>query len=93
MKKSTTDNFFDSQKEKSKIKVHIVTEFFKTYFSIINHTGFSDEIYYIDLFCGPGKYNDGTKSTPLVLFDIIDAYKSDDKMFEAFCFFVLKIAV
>lgn len=78
MKKSTTDNFFDSQKEKSKIKVHIVTEFFKTYFSIINNTGFSDEIYYIDLFCGPGKYKDGTKSTPLVLFDIIEAYKSDD---------------
>lgn len=78
MKKSTTDNFFDSQKEKSKIKVHIVTEFFKTYFSIINNTGFSDEIYYIDLFCGPGKYKDGTKSTPLVLLDIIETFKSDD---------------
>ena len=78
MKSSTTDGFFDSIKEKSKIKIYIVTEFFKAYFSIINNSGFSDEIYYIDLFCGPGIYNDGTRSTPLVLLDIVDSFKSDD---------------
>ena len=37
MKKSTTDNFFDTQAEKSFVKSFIVTEFFKVYFSIINH--------------------------------------------------------
>lgn len=78
MKNSTTENFFDHPKEKSKIKVYIVTEFFKTYFSIINNRGFSREIYYIDLFCGPGIYKDGTRSTPLVLLDIVDNFKDDD---------------
>lgn len=78
MKQSTTDNFFKQSKEKSKIKVFIVTEFFKTYFSIINNRKFADEIYYIDLFSGPGKYEDDTKSTPLVLMDIINDFKSDD---------------
>ena len=78
MQKSTTSNFFEQPKEKSKIKVYIVTEFFKTYFSIINNSKFSNEIYYIDLFCGPGIYKDGTKSTPIVLLDIIESFQSDD---------------
>lgn len=78
MKKTTTANFFDQPKEKSKIKVYIVTEFFKIYFSIINNRKFSNEIYYIDLFCGPGVYNDGSKSTPIKLLDIIESFKSDD---------------
>ena len=78
MKNSTTYNFFDYPKEKSKIKVYIVTEFFKTYFSIINNSGFSNKIYYIDLFCGPGIYNDGTRSTPLVLLDIVESFEKDD---------------
>lgn len=78
MKKSTTDGFFESQTEKSFIKSLIVTEFFTVYFSIINKAGFSDDIYYIDLFSGPGKYKDGTYSTPLLLLDIIEGFKSDD---------------
>lgn len=78
MKNNTTQNFFDQPKEKSKIKVYIVTEFFKRYFSIINNCGFSDEIYYIDLFCGPGIYKDGTKSTPIALLDIVNSFEKDD---------------
>ena len=78
MKKSTTDNFFDTQAEKSFVKSFIVTEFFKVYFSIINHAGFSDDIYYIDLFSGPGVYNDGTLSTPMLLLNQIDAFESND---------------
>ena len=78
MNKTTTADFFDQPKEKSKIKVYIVTEFFKTYFSIINRRGFSEEIYYIDLFSGPGIYKDGTRSTPMVLMDIVESFKDDD---------------
>lgn len=78
MKKTTTNGFFDYPKEKSKIKVYIVTEFFKTYFSIINKCGFSNEIYYIDLFSGPGIYKDGTRSTPMILMDIVNDFKDDD---------------
>lgn len=78
MKKSTTDGFFEVQTEKSFIKSIIVTEFFKVYFSIINNAGFSDDIYYIDLFSGPGKYEDGKYSTPLLLLDTIESFESDD---------------
>lgn len=73
---STTDKFFDEQKEKSRVKTLIVTEFFKAYFSIIN-SRFKRDIWYIDLFCGPGRYKDGSASTPIKLLDTIDAFKDD----------------
>ena len=59
---STTDNFFAAQKEKSRVKTLIVTEFFKAYFPIIN-AQFKQDIWYIDLFCGPGYYDDGSACT------------------------------
>lgn len=73
---STTDNFFAVQKEKSRVKTLIVTEFFKAYFPIINAT-FQRDIWYIDLFCGPGRYEDGSASTPIELLDVIDAFKDN----------------
>lgn len=73
---STTDNFFLVQKEKSRVKTYIVTEFFKAYFPIIN-TAFKKDIWYIDLFCGPGCYEDGSKSTPLALLDVINTFRDD----------------
>ena len=73
---STTDNFFAVQKTKSKIKTIIVTEFLKAYFPIIN-SKFKKDIWYIDLFCGPGCYEDGSKSTPVVLLDVIGTFTDD----------------
>ncbi|HBW38310.1 three-Cys-motif partner protein TcmP [Desulfosporosinus sp. BICA1-9] len=77
---STTDNFFGQQKDKSRIKTLIVTDFFKAYFSIINNSVGQNarEIIYIDLFCGPGKFDDGEPSTPLALLDMVNNFKSDD---------------
>lgn len=73
---STTDGFFAVQKEKSRIKTLIVTEFFKAYFPIIN-AAFKKDIWYIDLFCGPGRYEDGKPSTPLVLLNVVNQFKED----------------
>ena len=78
MKNSTTDDFFVEQKTKSKIKTLIVSEFFKAYYSILDNAkqlekGFN----YIDLFSGPGVYDDGSNSTPAVLLDIIDKSQTD----------------
>lgn len=75
-KTSTTEQFFDVQKEKSKVKTLIVTEFFKAYFPII-YTSFNKDIWYLDLFAGPGLYKDGSKSTPIVLLDIINNWGND----------------
>lgn len=74
---STTDGFFKIQKEKSKVKTYIVTEFFKAYFPIINSAFSPKDIWYIDLFSGPGQYDDGSKSTPLVLLDIVERFQND----------------
>ena len=78
MKTSTTDNFFAEQKEKSKVKTYIVSEFFKAYYSILYNANLTkDGITYIDLFSGPGIYDDGTKSTPAILLDIINNSEMD----------------
>jgi len=77
---STTHNFFGQQKDKSRVKTLIVTDFFKSYFSIINNSVGQNarEIIYIDLFCGPGKFDKGEPSTPLALLDVVNSFKSDD---------------
>jgi three-Cys-motif partner protein len=59
-------DFFQEVKESSKIKSNIVIKYFKAWYKIIQK-GKSEKIGYIDLFCGPGKYKDGTESTPLLL--------------------------
>lgn len=77
---STTTNFFASQSDKSRVKTLIVTDFFKTYFQIINNSvgKHSSEIIYVDLFCGPGMFDDGHPSTPLALLNIVNDFNSDD---------------
>ena len=77
---STTGNFFGQQKDKSRVKTLIVADFFKAYFPIINYSVGKDarEIIYLDLFCGPGKFDDGEPSTPLSLLDVVNGFKSDD---------------
>lgn len=87
MKNSTTDGFFIEQKEKSKIKTYIVSEFFKAYYSILNNAGKTKNGFnYIDLFSGPGIYEDGSNSTPVVLLDTINNSKTDivDKILMVF---------
>ena len=75
---SLKDSFFETQKEKSRVKTLIVTDFFKAYFPII-HKGFQKtDVWYIDLFCGPGRYDDGTPSTPIKLLDVINEFKNGD---------------
>lgn len=78
MSSSTTNDFFQNQKEKSKIKTYIVSEFFKAYYPILDRAKYiKNGFNYIDLFCGPGVYKDGSKSTPIVLLDIINNSNSD----------------
>ncbi|MCW3101697.1 MAG: hypothetical protein JWO09_137 [Bacteroidetes bacterium] len=60
-----TQNFFDEASEASKTKAAIVSEYFSVWSSIILSNKNVDKIAYIDLYCGPGVYNDGTHSTPL----------------------------
>lgn len=60
------DDFFREQTSSSEVKAKIIAEYFPQYCRILlkkpRHT-----IRYMDLFAGPGKYDDNKHSTPLLL--------------------------
>lgn len=61
-----TKDFFKTQMLSSRVKASIVSEYFPKYCNIIMKAGQS-EIRYVDLFAGPGVYEDGNASTPLLV--------------------------
>lgn len=61
------DQFFEKQTISSKIKASIVSEYFPSYCKIIVKKHRPKEIRYIDLFAGPGFYEDGNPSTPILI--------------------------
>lgn len=61
------DDFYDAQSEVSQIKTRIVTKYFAFWARVMvpfakRHGG---RLAYFDLYAGPGRYQDGTPSTPL----------------------------
>lgn len=65
-----TKKFFDESREQSEIKATIVSKYFWAWANVMKsaqkkHRG--DRIAYIDLFCGPGRYKDGSVSTPVMI--------------------------
>jgi three-Cys-motif partner protein len=68
--------FFNEAKEQSGVKSAIVRKYFKSWATAIKktvNTYGQKKIAYLDLFAGPGRYKDGTISTPLlVLREAID---------------------
>lgn len=61
------NHFFEQQTMSSRIKANIVSEYFPKYCNIIINKHEPKELRYIDLFAGPGKYDDGNVSTPLLV--------------------------
>jgi three-Cys-motif partner protein len=69
---STIKQFFDETMEQSTIKAKIVSDYFWAWAKVIIPTVKKsrwNRIAYIDLFAGPGRYKDGTKSTPLLVLE------------------------
>src|SRR5262245_49845388 len=68
---TVAENFFAEQKEQSQIKTAIVTNYFWSWANVITGyqkgEGKDPKIAYIDLFAGPGRYEDGAVSTPLLI--------------------------
>lgn len=67
-------NFFAQQTPASRIKSEIVTKFFDAWTRVIlgalKRRGQSPaQVAYVDFFAGPGRYDDGTPSTPLLVLD------------------------
>ncbi len=73
-----TQSFFDESQDQSDVKRAIVSKYFWAWAKVIIPTAKkrSNRIAYIDLFAGPGRYRDGTKSTPLLVLE--KAIEDDD---------------
>lgn len=65
--KMSEQKFFEQQTTSSKIKASIVSEYFPSYCKIIATKHKPKAIRYIDLFAGPGFYEDGNASTPILV--------------------------
>jgi len=61
------NKFFKDQTISSKIKANIISAYFPSYCKIIVKKHAPKEIRYIDLFAGPGIYEDGRESTPILI--------------------------
>jgi three-Cys-motif partner protein len=72
---ATGNSFFEESKEQSRVKAAIVSKYFDAWARVIMgaqnvyRANSENRIAYIDLFAGPGRYIDGTKSTPLLVLE------------------------
>jgi three-Cys-motif partner protein len=69
MKKA--EKFFDERKDQSEVKARIVSKYFAAWArvilpSVMKHNG---RMAYVDLYAGPGRYQDGSASTPLMVLE------------------------
>lgn len=68
-----SDTFFEESTAQSRIKATIVRDYFWAWVKVIvsaqRKWKKGERIAYIDLFAGPGRYKDGTKSTPLLILE------------------------
>ena len=67
------EEFYEQRTERSRVKGEIVENYFEAWANVIQGAakrgGRIPLIGYVDLFCGPGKYDDGTASTPLLVLE------------------------
>jgi len=68
------ESFFDEQSAQSQIKAAIVADYFWAWASVITsvqkrYPRHAQRIAYIDLFAGPGRYENGSASTPLLIME------------------------
>jgi three-Cys-motif partner protein len=63
--------FFDERGDQSVIKARIVSKYFFAWANVVMQTArkLGGKISYIDLYAGPGRYKDGSASTPLMILE------------------------
>ena len=62
-------DFFDKPTEQSRIKASIVAKYFLAWANVMKKQKNVTKIAYIDILSGPGLYQDGTKSTPILVLE------------------------
>ena len=71
-------DFFREKRNASEIKSEILTEYFKAWAAILlvgQQYQQINKLLYLDLFSGPGLYDDGEPSTPIKILDCINNSK------------------
>jgi three-Cys-motif partner protein len=65
------EKFFSEASQNSQVKAAIISKYFWVWAKILSNVGggAGNKVAYIDLFAGPGRYEDGTKSTPLLILE------------------------
>ncbi|MHB0874453.1 MAG: three-Cys-motif partner protein TcmP [Anaerolineae bacterium] len=69
------NSFFDESRQPSQVKAAIVAKYFDAWSRVMigaqkkGQTDSPGKFAYIDLFAGPGRYKDGTRSTPLLVLE------------------------
>ena len=64
---SDNKDFFKKQTDSSRVKAAIISEYFPQYCHIISRRHNPQRFGYFDMFAGPGIYEDGSPSTPLLV--------------------------
>ncbi|HTP29402.1 MAG TPA: three-Cys-motif partner protein TcmP [Anaeromyxobacteraceae bacterium] len=64
---ATTGGFFEEQASRSLAKSEIVSKYFAAWVRIVGSQ--AAHIAFVDLFCGPGIYEDGSPSTPIMVIE------------------------
>ena len=71
--------FFEEREDQSEVKTRIVSKYFFAWAKVIYPSAQkgSGKIAYIDMFAGPGRYKDGSASTPLM---VLERALADEKL-------------
>lgn len=85
-----TETFYKHQSLQSRVKTKILCAYFEKWAQIIKvtkqkHKKINSKIIYMDLFCGPGRYDDDNLSTPLLILE--KASKDHEIMRGLLCYF------
>jgi three-Cys-motif partner protein len=65
-----SERFFEERSDQSEVKARIISKYFFAWANVIMPTAAKHDdgkIAYIDLYAGPGRYKDGSASTPLLV--------------------------
>lgn len=66
-----TRKFFEERTDQSEVKARIVSKYFMAWAKVVMPSALKagGQIAYIDLYAGPGRYKDGSASTPLLVLE------------------------
>jgi three-Cys-motif partner protein len=80
-----TKKFFAERTDQSEVKARIVEKYFHAWANVIMPSASSGDgkIAYIDLYAGPGRYEDGAASTPLLVLEKAIAHPKMSQMLVA----------